>query len=421
MKILLQNSLYWPDMVGGAEQCTLLLARILRERGHRVDVLSTSGRHGRGGDLSESADPDGRGRVFKGDSHGLYDLVGVGDRRPGILVRGLHHYAAVHSPRWRRLALGLMRDLDPEVLHTNSLVGQTPALWDAARRLDIPVVHTLHDFHLLCPRNTLLRSSGADCLEPPLPCRILSRLKLAATARIQAVTAPSRHHLDRHLLAGGFPRARAEVVPNAIEDLPDRVPDRPETGPVRGLFLGVLEPHKGIDVLLSTLDQAFSSGRFGDLEFDFAGRGSAADRVRDFCQRHDGRARFHGFVSGEAKRSLLARAHLSVVPSTCQDNSPRTVLDALAWGLAVIASRRGGIPELVEDGREGIIIEPGESDLLDALARYLEDRTLLKTHGQAARRRAGTFTPDLHAGRFEAIYRSVTAGPPDPARQARLD
>ncbi|MFH2051732.1 MAG: glycosyltransferase family 4 protein [bacterium] len=421
MKILLQNSLYWPDMVGGAEQCTLLLARLLRERGHRVDILSTSGRHGRSGELSESPDVDGVGRVFKGDSHGLYDLIDVGDRRPGILVRGLHHYAAVHSPRWRRLALGLLRDLEPDVLHTNSLVGHSPALWAAARSRGIPVVHTLHDFHLLCPRNTLLRSSGADCLAPPLPCRILSRLKLAATDQVQAVTAPSRFHLDRHLQAGGFPRAHAEVVPNAIEDLPPQAPDRPQTGPVRGLFLGVLEPHKGIDLLLSTLDRAFASDRFGDLEFDFAGRGSAADRVRDFCSRHEGRARFHGFVGGEAKQGLLARAHLSVVPSTCQDNSPRTILDALAWGLAVIASARGGIPELVDDGREGFIIEPGEADLLAALARYLEDRTLLAAHGLAARRRAASFTPDLHAGRFEAIYRSVTGSPQDPARQPRLD
>ncbi|MGD9546307.1 MAG: glycosyltransferase family 4 protein [Candidatus Krumholzibacteriia bacterium] len=421
MKILLQNSLYWPDLVGGAEQCTMLLARLLRERGHRVDILSTSGRHGRSGELSESPDVDGAGRVFKGDSHGLYDLIDLGDRRPGILVRGLHHYAAVHSPRWRRLALGLLRDLEPEVLHTNSLVGQTPALWEAAAGLGVPVVHTLHDFHLLCPRNTLLRSSGADCLAPPLPCRILSRLKLAATHRVRAVTAPSRFHLDRHLQAGGFPRARAEVVPNAIDDLPGRVPDRPLTGPVRGLFLGVLEPHKGIDLLLSALDRAFASDRFGDLEFDFAGRGSAADRVREFCLRHEGRARFHGYVDGEAKRGLLAGAHLAVVPSTCQDNSPRTVLDALAWGSAVIASRRGGIPELVEDGREGFLIEPGDEDLLAALARYVEDRALLAEHGLAARRRAGNFTPDRHAGRFEEIYRSVAGSPQDPALQPRLD
>ncbi|RKZ19919.1 hypothetical protein DRQ50_01130, partial [bacterium] len=181
MKILVQNSIFFPNVIGGAEISSHLLALQLAQRGWQVDALATSGRRDGPAGLSTRPLGDTGGQVFEATSAGFYDLYRDGGPAPapGILIRGLHHFAAVHSPRWLKLAREALDRTRPDLLHTNTIVGMTPVVWQAARERNIPVVHTLRDYHLLCPRTTLLRSNGAECENKPLPCAVLARLKLA--------------------------------------------------------------------------------------------------------------------------------------------------------------------------------------------------------------------------------------------------
>ena len=412
MKILVQNSIFHPRVIGGAEISSHLLAVQLSGRGWDVDALATTGSR-RGPEELEARPLEGTdGQVLEAPSSGLYDLYRDGGPAPspGLLIRGLHHFAAVHSPRWLRLARRALDRSRPDLLHTNTIVGMTPAVWQAARERGIPVVHTLRDCHLLCPRTTLLRSSGRECLDAPLPCKILARLKLARTGDLQAVTAPSRYVLQRHLDAGAFPGARAEVVPNACEEIPAEVPARTADDKPRGLFLGRLDAYKGVVLLLEALKELFADPDLAALSFDFAGAGPLADDVAAFCAAHPGRATFHGVARDRAKRELLRRAAWVTVPSVCIDNFPRTMLDAFSWGLPVIGSRRGGIPEAVRGDRDGVIVEPEAAALAAAMRRYVLEPDLRLAHGAAAGRRAAEYTLDRQVDRFEAIYRDLLAG-----------
>jgi len=189
----------------------------LRQRGLAVDAVATTGQRGSARSFSTRPTADDLGTVFEAPSHGFCDIYEKDGLPPqsGILTRGLHHFASISSSRWRSIFLDILNQSQPDIVHTNTIVGMTPTIWDAAHSRGIPVVHTLRDYHLLCPRTTLLHSDNTDCETPPIACRILAALKIRQTHKVAVVTAPSRFVLDRHLKAGGFNQADDQVVPNA--------------------------------------------------------------------------------------------------------------------------------------------------------------------------------------------------------------
>ena len=394
MKILLQNSLFFPDLIGGAERVVWELARRLSAKGHEVDVLTSTGKRGRGRPVLREREVEGvAGRVFEGPSAGLVDVLPAPDTPPpGILARGIHHFLNVHSPAWLGLAHQAVARSRPDVLHTHTLVGMTAAVWRAATAKGVPVVHTCHDLHLLCPRTTLLRSSQVVCEAPRWPCRLLSRLKLGRTGEVAVVTAPSRFNLELHLAAGGFGRARAMVVPNG-QEFPAADPGpRPDRTTVHGVFLGTLAAYKGVGLLLEALDRLFADPAAAALRFAFAGAGDLAAEVGRFCRRWADRCEYLGTVHGQQKDRILRRSDFLVVPSICLDNFPLAVLDGFGYGLPVIGTDRGGIPEVVRHDREGQIVPPETQGLAAAISRYLQDSPLRLAHGERARQRAREYT-----------------------------
>jgi glycosyltransferase involved in cell wall biosynthesis len=411
VRILLANSIFWPQVIGGAETATWLLARELSRRGHTVDVLTTTGRRGGVAEPRERTLAGLSGTVYEAPSWGLYDLLPDGDARPpGLPVRGAHHLLSLHAPRWRRWAAEILARTRPDVLHTHTIVGMTPAIWGAADRAGVPLVHTLHDYHLLCARTTLLRSSGRTCESPPWPCRLLARGKLRATRHVDVVTAPSRFVLERHLVAGGFPGARAEVVPNACEDLPTQPPDRSQLTAVQGLFLGQIDSHKGIPQLIRALD-ALLDGAHGPVpasfRFAFAGQGPYVTDVRALCSRHAERVIYHGVVQDKQRERLYAESSFLVLPSRWHDNFPMVILEAFGRGLPVIGARRGGIPEVVTDGQSGLVVEPEPGPLATAILRYAGDAELRCVHGAAALARSRDYSLERHITSFLRIYREL--------------
>ncbi len=212
--------------------------------------------------------------------------------------------------------------------------------------------------------------------------------------------------LDRHAAYGFFSDIRREVVPNACEVDPPPYLD-PPTDRTRGLYLGQLDHHKGVGVLLEALAEYLPQAppSFG---FDIAGHGPLQFQVEAFCAHWEGRVRFHGMVQGETKAALLRDCAFVTVPSVWHDNFPRTMLDAYMYGRPVIGAHRGGIPEVVRDGETGTIIEPEAPVLASAMARYVADEELRLNHGRAARRQADRYTLAFQVDRFCELYDDLT-------------
>jgi glycosyltransferase involved in cell wall biosynthesis len=175
-------------------------------------------------------------------------------------------------------------------------------------------------------------------------------------------------------------------------------------------FVGTLAPHKGVDVLV----RAFRTLRRADLTLDLhGGLTTHAAYVEELRQAASGdpRIRFHGpFAEGEQQR-ILAAMDLLVLPSVWWENSPLTVLEALAAGVPVVASDIGGLPELVAHEDTGLLIPPGDAN---ALRQALED----VTEGRRLAGRRDPVTPITVAEGsrgLEGLYASLRVGP-HPAR-----
>jgi glycogen(starch) synthase len=199
------------------------------------------------------------------------------------------------------------------------------------------------------------------------------------------------------------PDARIEVIPNGIDTDRFYPADSHPEGKIRILYVGRLEPFKGIETLLSALARIASTER---IQLQLVGDGSLrADLERKVADLGLSEAvTFQGWVDREAVPKCYRRADLFVMPSLVE-GMPNGVLEAMASGLPVIASRVPGTEEIVQDGHNGLLFEPTSVDgLADALKRAIEDHDLRRRLGTEARRVSHERSWEHVARRYASVY-----------------
>ena len=186
----------------------------------------------------------------------------------------------------------------------------------------------------------------------------------------------------------------------------------PRAGPpVRLLFLGWLERDKGIFELLEACRQLPDRRHF---TLEIAGDGHAAAAARDFATRHglDDRVRFRGWLRGAELHAALAEAEVLVLPSWAE-GLPNAMVEAMAAQLAVVVTAVGAIPEVIADGRSGMLAEPRDApSLARALGEIIDDRELRERVAREGHRIARRdFGVEEAVGRLvEEIDSAVAAG-----------
>jgi glycosyltransferase involved in cell wall biosynthesis len=121
-------------------------------------------------------------------------------------------------------------------------------------------------------------------------------------------------------------------------------------------------------------------------------------------------ARWVGWLDAEAKEHAFQKADIVVLPST-SEGLPIALLEALAYGSAVIATSVGSIPEVVRNGREALLVPPRDAGALaDAILELAADPQRRRTLGERARERAGGFSPDRLIGELDSIYAAALSG-----------
>lgn len=315
----------------------------------------------------------------------------------------------------------LVQDFRPDVVHVHGIHRQlSSSILLVTRRLRVPVVQTMHDFHAFCSADVLLRGDGSTC-EPPLcdlsnPWPAVSQRCMRGSTALSALAAaecfyrnqvlhdlqlvtrfvsPSRFLAD-HMRSAGLSSRPIDIIPNALPL------QRQARGGPGLVFVGRLSREKGIDVLLNAAELA-------DMPLTIAGEGP----LRAYVESHaNERVTTLGRVSPARVTELLASAAAALVPSTCLENAPLAVLEAMACGTPVVASSLGGIPELVRDGVEGLLVEPGSATALaSALRTIRDDQKKARAMGVAARERiAEKFAPASHLEALLHTYElAVTA------------
>ncbi|SMB92697.1 glycosyl transferase group 1 [Hymenobacter roseosalivarius DSM 11622] len=385
MRILLLHNRY--QQAGGEDVVFRAELELLRTHGHATDTLEFDNDH----------------------------IQSAWDK----LLTGLR---SLYNPSSARLLKKKIEAYQPDIIHIHNFfpVG-SPSLLYAAAAAGVPVVMTLHNYRLVCP-SAILYTAGQiyeRSVNKILPWdairRGVYRNSRAQTASVAVMTGVHkilgtwRDKVDRYLVLTDF--ARNIIVNSSLKLRPEQVVIKVNSvpdcgiGPVQRqeqlLFIGRLTPEKGIEVLLSAAEK-------GKLPLHIIGDGPLRSEVEE-CAARCPSIIYTGFSTREIVAAALQHARALIVASTWYEGMPLVVLEAFAAGTPVIASRLGGLGELIQHEVNGLHFEPGNADDLIAQAKRLcGDSELAVKLGQSARKSYDTrYSPERNYQQLVAIYQSV--------------
>ena len=400
MNVLVCNSFLYER--GGAETCALDQMELLAARGHVVVPFAMDHPRNRTSPYSSYFPP------------GVDYPSLLTSRSPVARVGGAAR--VLYSLEARRRVSRLIAATRPDVAHVHGIAHElSPSVLGAMRAAGVPVVQTLHDFKLLCPNTTFVshgelceRCAGGRYVHAAV--RRCKRGSLAASSlaavesyahrllrlyerNVDVFLAPSRF-LERKLHEAGF-RGRVQVVRHGIDTDRVRFNPRPDRYAV---YVGRLVEVKGLRTLLRAVRD------LRDLQLYVAGDGELRDELTALAGNEGLRhVTFLGALPRDEVISLVRGARFTVLPSESYENSPMALLESLAAGTPVVATKIGALPELVEDGRTGLLVPPGDaSGLARAMETMLRDDVALEMR-PAARRKV-----ELDHG-LERYYESLLA------------
>ena len=217
-------------------------------------------------------------------------------------------------------------------------------------------------------------------------------------SHVENVVGISKYILDRHMSEGWFKNAKNSVIFNSFRRVgnSNRVT---VSGMLRFGYIGRVTAGKGIEVLLRAFLSLDNSANV-ELVVAGAGEDEYLDQVKTMACNAN--VRFLGFVPRD---EFYGQVDVIIMPSLVQEALGRAVLEAYAYGVPVIASRRGGIPEIVESGRTGFLFDP---DSPGELQRYMElvlqDSSVVESMSSACMSKSEEFREEVIAGKYLEVY-----------------
>ncbi|HSC90719.1 MAG TPA: glycosyltransferase family 4 protein [Gaiellaceae bacterium] len=370
MKVLVVSGI-WPPDVGGPASHAPEVAAFLRARGHRVEVVTTA---------EAAPRPE------------AYPVHWVSRRRPP----GVRH---------ARAAWEVARRARPaDVVYTTGMLGRSAA---GARLAGRPyVVKLTADPAFERARRRGLAHGDVDAFaraRGPVP----AALRAARDAVLRGaahVVCPSAWLRDR-AVGWGVPADRVSVLPNpAPVAVPGEAP-RAEAGRLLA-FAGRLTAQKSLEVALEAVARV--EGVTLVLAGDGPERAALERRASELGLRS--RVRFLGAAPRDEVLALFRSADASLLSSSWE-NFPHGVVESLAVGTPVLATRTGGVAEVVEDGRNGLLVEPGDPEALaEAVRRFFGDAELRSRLRAAAAPSVAAYAPERVYGRLEEILAAAARG-----------
>ncbi len=346
--------------------------------------------------------------------------------RDNAAIRGygaLGKASLLFSATWNQRAYGELRRLIrkelPAVAHCHNLVPLiSPAAYYACKAESVPVVQTLHNFRLRCPAGTMFRN-GAICEDcdgrlgkaVALGCYRNSQSQTAAAGlmlgthramgtwnhAVDAYSAPSFFSAE-HVAGNLVRRQKIEIRPNFLLD----DPGARNASSDYALFVGRLCEEKGVRQLL----RAWSN--LPGIPLVIIGDGPLRSETERNATKN---VTFTGALPAAAVLARVKEARFLVFPSVGYETFGMTVLEAAACGVATVGSRLGAIPELVHEGRTGLLFDPHNTDeLIEKVAWAWSHPVSMNEMGAAARRRyLHHYTAEKGYDALVNFYGSVSA------------
>lgn len=354
MRIVVICTLYPPHVLGGAEISTSLLAKGLVEMGHEVSVITT-------GNKDNKNIVDGV-TVYRIKNKNIYWRYP--QREKSIYRKTLWHFFDIYNIRYQRKLSDLLDSLKPEIVHTGNLCGLSCVVWNVAHEKKIPIVHTLRDYYLLCPQQTMIKGKHS-CKKQCLICWSYSLVKKNLSQKVDAIVGISDFILRHHQKFGYFSNTKVSaVIPNSVEPIEHSV--RKEQNKCIG-YIGRLSPEKGIELMI----ESFLNSRHVGTKLLIAGNGNK-DYEKSLKDKY---CNDDIVFCGKCKPEVLfASIDLLIVPSLWNEPFGRVVIEAYSAHVPVLMANNGGLAELVEDGISKLFTTDSKDTLTKLLNEFFEGK-----------------------------------------------
>lgn len=355
MRILLSNKFYYRR--GGDCIYMLNLEQLLKAHGHEVAVFAM--------DYPDNLDTPWK-RYF-----------------PQEMTKLMAFTRPFGSKEVRRKFNRLLDDFQPEVVHLNNIHTQlSPVIAELAHKRGIRVVWTLHDYKLLCPRYDCLRNETTVCEQcfdgDKRFCKAYKCMKGSTLAsiigyreavmwnrqRLEACTdsfvCPSRFMAEK-MAQGGFSKEKLKVLCNFIDIAKCKKTDYEREDYY--CYIGRLSHEKGVDTLIGAAARL-------PYRLKVIGGGPLNEELRMKNEELKGCVEFLGYKQWDDIKEIVGHARFTVIPSEWYENNPLSVIEAECLGTPVLGARIGGIPELINEGVNGMTFESGNAaDLTEKIQK----------------------------------------------------
>jgi len=366
MKILLCHNFY--QSRGGEAQAVLAEKELLEKKGHDVIFFSRDNK--------------------EINKYGFFQKIYL-------------FFNSLFSLKTYREVKKIIEKEKPNIVHIHNVFPLiSPSVYYAAKSCGVPVVQTVHNYRFLCPNGLFLNNKSEICekckksnyfhavIRKCYRNSYVQSFLMAITIfvhrqigtfekKTDVFIAPSRF-LKKKLVEGGFPENKIVVKPNFI-DIENMKKSESED---YILYMGRLSREKGLFTLL----KAFKSISQSTLKI--MGEGPLRTDMEKFI-REEGisNVQFLGFINGKKRFEILGKAKILVIPSECYENMPFVALESFACGVPVVVSNIGGLFELIENEKTGLLFEMGNAiDLRNKIEKLISNRKLLEQMRYNARK-----------------------------------
>jgi len=340
----------------------------------------------------------------KGHSVILYMLDNLGINSFSLWQRLFLPLQILFSFKSYREVINLIKNRAPDIAHIHNIFPLiSPSIYYALKRMNVPVVQTVHNYRLLCPNGLFLNNEGKICEKckrgnffnavigkcyrnsyiqtfgMALTLYLHRKLK-TFTNKIDIFISPS-NFLKKKLIEGGIPEEKIVIKPHFTkckEIKPSYEFDN------CAVYMGRLSREKGLFTLLKTWEE------IPGVTLKIMGNGPIRSELENFViQKGITNVEFLGFIKGLKRFEVLKRAMFLIFSSECYENFPYAIIESFACGVPVIASRIGAVAELIEEGITGFLFEPGNAnDLSQKISMSIENKELLLKMKHNARKLA---------------------------------
>ncbi len=401
MKILQVNKFNY--VRGGAEKYFIEISRELEKAGHQVAIFSMH--HPK--NIKSSWDKYFVSRISFNESR-LRDKI-------------LAPFRIIYSFEAKRKFEKLLKDFKPDLIHIHNIYHQiSPSILSVAKKYKIPVIMHLHDYKLICPNYQLFvdnkicyRCKGQKyynclkykCFKKSFWQSLLATIEMYFHHRILNIykknidlfIAPSEF-MKKTVVDFGFSDEKIKVIYNFTDTSKDGFNFDSSS---YALYFGRLSAEKGVDVLLRAFKLADSQ-----MKLKIVGSGPEETRLKKICSELslEDQVEFLGYKTGLDLEDIIKKSKVVFLPSIWAENMPLALLESMSFAKVVIASKTGGMSELLEDGQTGFLFENGNTWELAEKIKNLEKYNLNQI-GQNAREKIMDLNINNHLEKILSMYK----------------